>query len=73
MRFTPTTVSALVYPHSPDEHDVALSTAESLGPWQSDEQTLAFQRLPTSINECRAALTALLASQGEIAPSVSFG
>jgi 5-methylcytosine-specific restriction enzyme subunit McrC len=58
-RFKPAGVSALAYPRT-DDPQASVSTAERLGPWQSDDQTLAFTRLPTTIDECRTALTVLL-------------
>ena len=63
MRFCPERVAALVYPRSQDDGDFALSTAEAFGPWRSDDSNaFLFRRLPTRADECRAELTALLAS-----------
>jgi 5-methylcytosine-specific restriction enzyme subunit McrC len=63
MRFRPERVAALVYPRSQDDGGFALSTAEAFGPWRGeDRNTFLFRRLPTSPEECRTELTALLAS-----------
>lgn len=58
-RYKPAVLSALVYPHMASTLD-AISGAERLGPWWSDEQTLTFERLPTTTSECQKALTELL-------------
>jgi hypothetical protein len=58
-RYAPERVAALVYRRSTAEI-VPTSGAEGLGPWRRDEQTFAFQRLPTDAVSCRAALQALL-------------
>jgi len=43
----------------PHEH------CERLGPWSRDGQTLAFKRLPTTVEECRAAVATLVAQPGQ--------
>jgi 5-methylcytosine-specific restriction enzyme subunit McrC len=63
-RFKPVGLSALVYPRT-DDPPRSASTAERLGPWRSNGQTLTFARLPTMIDECRAALTALIAPSNQ--------
>jgi 5-methylcytosine-specific restriction enzyme subunit McrC len=63
-RFNPEGVSALVYPRGDDLLATA-SAAERLGPWRSDGQTLTFTRLPTTIDECCAALRGLIGPLAE--------
>lgn len=59
-RYAPERVAALVYPRSPTAELAPTSAAEALGPWRREEQTFAFQRLPTDADGCRAALATLL-------------
>ena len=61
-RFRPTLIAALVYPQPP-KHEEATSTAETLGPWTSDEHSFAFRRLPVTVAQCRDSLAEMLEPQ----------
>jgi 5-methylcytosine-specific restriction enzyme subunit McrC len=65
MRFKPARFAALAYPRSGSADVFALSTAERLGPWRSEDQTFLFRCLPTDIGGCRTALGSWLARNAE--------
>jgi 5-methylcytosine-specific restriction enzyme subunit McrC len=60
MRYKPEGLSALVYPHPPRSERPDSGDAERFGPWQSDGQRFAFQRLPTDVDGCRQGLAKML-------------
>jgi 5-methylcytosine-specific restriction enzyme subunit McrC len=55
MRFQPSAFAALAYPLDPTSSG-AVSSAEALGPWLSDDQRFLFRRLPVEAADCRAQL-----------------